>query len=97
MPLPESKRDKGYRPQSPDTEEASERYLFDRLRDLPPWRKAEMLSVATRSAAELAMAGLRQRHPAASAAELRNRFAALVLGREAAIEMFDWDPHREGW
>ena len=97
MPLHESKPSRGYRPQSPDTDEASERYLFDRLRGLPPWRKAEMISAATRAVADLAMAGLRQRHPAASAAELRNRFAALLLGREVSIEMFDWDPHREGW
>jgi len=97
MPLPNSKQHEGYRPQSPDTDEATERYLFERLRGLPPWRKAEMISAATRAAADLAMAGLRQRHPAASAAELRNRFAALVIGREASIEIFGWDPHREGW
>ena len=56
-----------------------------------------MLSAATRAASELAMAGLRQRHPTASAAELRKRFAALVLGREASITLFGWDPEREGW
>ena len=87
----------GYRPQSPDTDEATERYLFGRLRNLPTWRKAEMLSASTRAACDLAMAGLRQRHPAASDVELRKRFSALVLGREATIELFGWDPHREGW
>ena len=56
-----------------------------------------MLSAATRAVCELAMDGLRQRHPAASSAELRQRFAALRLGREASIELFGWDPHREGW
>ena len=97
MPLPEPRQPQGYRPQSPDTDEAAERYLFERLRNLPAWRKAEMLSAATRAACELAMAGLRQRHPAAADAELRKRFAALVLGRDVSIEMFGWDPHREGW
>jgi len=86
-----------YRPQSRDTNEAVERYLFDRLRALPPWRKAEMLSASTRSACDLAMAGIRQRHPAAAADELRKRYAALVLGREASIALFGWDPGREGW
>lgn len=56
-----------------------------------------MLSASTRAACELAMAGLRQRHPDGSDEELRKRFAALTLGREASIELFDWDPHREGW
>jgi hypothetical protein len=87
----------GYRPQSPDTEATAERYLFDRLRGLPPWRKAEMLSASTRAVYGLAMAGLRQRYPAAMEPELRRRYAALVLGREASIALFGWDPEREGW
>ena len=87
----------GYRPQSPDTDPTVERYLFDRLRNLPPWRKAEMLSASTRAAYGLAMAGLRQRYPAAKEPELRRRYAALVLGRDASIALFDWDPEREGW
>jgi hypothetical protein len=49
------------------------------------------------AACELAMAGLRQRHTLASAAELRKRFAALTLGREASIALFGRDPRREGW
>ena len=86
-----------YRAQSPDTDVVTERYLFDRLRRLPPWRKAEMLSASTRAAYDLAMAGLRQRHPAASIEELRKRYAALTLGRDVAVALFDWDPEREGW
>jgi hypothetical protein len=97
MPAPGATQPEGYRPQSPDTDEATERYLFERLRALPPWRKAEMLSASTRAACDLAMAGLRQRHPTATAAELRKRFAALVLGRDASILLFGWDPEREGW
>ncbi len=97
MPLPKTVQPNGYVPQSLDTDEATERYLFDRIRELPPWRKAEMLSASTRAACELAMAGLRQRHPDASNAELRKRFAALTLGRETSIELFGWDPQREGW
>lgn len=87
----------GYRPQSPDTDEVAERYLFERLRSLPAWRKAEMLSASTRAACDLALAGLRQRYPGAPEADLRKRYAALALGREASIELFDWDPEREGW
>ena len=95
--MPGSDQPAGYRPQSPDTDPAAERYLFDKLRNLPPWRKAEMISASTRAAFDLAMAGLRQRYPTAKEPELRRRYAALVLGREASIALFDWDPEREGW
>ena len=95
MPRPD--QSVGYRPQSPDTDPTAERYLFDRLRNLPPWRKAEMLSASTQAAYGLAMAGLRQRYPAASEPELRRRYAALVLGRDTSIALFGWDPEREGW
>jgi len=95
MPRPVQPR--GYRPQSSDTDADAERYLFDRLRSLPPWRKAEMLSAATRSAYGLAMTGLRQRYPSATETELRKRYAALVLGRDASMTLFGWDPEREGW
>lgn len=86
-----------YRPQSPDTDVAAERYLFERLRGLPPWRKAEMLSAATRAAYGLAMVGLRQRYPQGSESELRRRYAALVLGRDTSIALWGWDPEVEGW
>lgn len=50
MPTPPTTQPGDYRPQSPDTDEATERYLIERLRALPPWRKAEMLSASTRAA-----------------------------------------------
>jgi len=56
------------RSQSLDTDEKTERYLFDRPRRLPSWRKAEMLSSSTRAAYGLAMAGLRRRYPGGSVA-----------------------------
>lgn len=86
-----------YRPQSPDTDEATERYLFESLRALPMWRKAEMLTASTRAVYELALAGLRQRYPDATPPELRKRLSALTLGREATVTLFDWDPEIEGW
>jgi hypothetical protein len=56
-----------------------------------------MLSASTRSAFLLAMAGLRERYPDATEIELRKRYAALALGRETSMALFDWDPEREGW
>lgn len=42
----------------------------------------------------MAEAGLRARHPEASAEELRLRLAALRLGRRLMIRAFGWDPER---
>lgn len=95
--MPGPVNSESYRPQSPDTDVAAERYLHARLRGLPPWRKAEMLSASTRAAYDLAMAGVRERYPSATADEARKRYAALALGREASIALFGWDPEREGW
>jgi hypothetical protein len=93
-PAPESE---GYRTQSPDTDPDVERWLFDRLRALPPWKKAAILSAASRAAYGLAIVGLRLRYPRAEEAELRIRYAALTLGRDASLALHGWDPEREGW
>lgn len=52
---------------------------------------AERLEVAaslTSAVRELALAGLRQRHPAASDEEIRCRLAVLLYGREIAARAF---------
>jgi hypothetical protein len=82
----------GYRTQSPDTSYAAERFLFARLRELPAWRKIEMLCSLNRAARDLALTGLRRRHPHASESELRLRLAALRLDRETVIRACGWDP-----
>lgn len=90
-------RVEGYRTQAADTDPDAERWLFDRLRALAPWQKAAMLSAASRAAYGLAIAGLRLRYPQADEAELRKRYAALTLGRDASLALLGWDPEREGW
>ncbi len=57
---------------------------LDLLRDAPPWRKAHMLGQMYQTTKQLAMVGLRQRHPDASEADLRFRLAVLLLGPELA-------------
>ena len=58
------------------------------LRTAPPWRKMEMLAALNRSARSLALAGLRQRHPQASEAELRRLLADLLLGPDLARKIY---------
>ena len=71
-----------YRTQSTDTSVDVERLLFARLRELRPWQKADLLRALNRSVRELALAGLRSRHPGASDAELHLRLAEQILGRD---------------
>jgi len=53
----------------------------------PHQRLAQAVSL-TRMVRELAAAGIRQRHPTASDAEIRRRLAARIYGREAARRLF---------
>jgi hypothetical protein len=68
----------------PDTSPETERVLFTLLREMPPWRKVELVAQLNQTVRELALTGLRERYPAASPAELQRRLADLVLGTELA-------------
>ena len=67
------------RTQSSDTSPEAERVLIELLRQAPAWRKLQLpdhMSAATR---QLGWAGIRSRHPNATPAEWRRRFAAGFL------------------
>jgi hypothetical protein len=85
-----------YRCQSEDTAPAAERLLIEGFRNMPPWRKAEIVTSLTRTAGEMSLAGLRARHPRATPHDLRLRLAALRLGRDTMIRAFGWDPDKGG-
>ena len=51
-------------------------------------RRLELAAGLSEGTRELAMAGLRQRYPAADAAELRRRLAELLYGRAVAERAF---------
>jgi len=80
-----------------DTDEATEQVYLQMLREAPPWRKAIMVDALTRACQELAAAGIRRRHPDASAEDTRMRVAALWLGRELMMRVFGWDPEIRGY
>jgi hypothetical protein len=68
----------------PDTSPEAERLLLELLRRAPIQRKLEMLDQMNRAARELAMMGLRARHPNATEAQLQRLMADLLLGPELA-------------
>jgi hypothetical protein len=80
-----------------DTDEATEQVYLKLLREAPPWRKAAMITSLTRACQELAVAGIRMRHPNESEQEIRMRLAALWLDRELLMRVFHWDPAHEGY
>jgi len=75
-----------------DTSPEADALLFRPWRETPGWRKWEMMEALNRSARELALAGLRRRHPAATSEELRRRLATLLLGPELAAEVYGPGP-----
>jgi hypothetical protein len=68
----------------PDTPPETERVLFAMLRQMPPWRKVELVVQLNQTVRELALVGLRKRYPTASPVELHRRLADIVLGTELA-------------
>jgi len=85
-----------YRAQSEDTDVDVDRFLVDLWRRAPAWKKAEMVTRLCRAAEDLALVGLRSRHPSAPLEEIRLRLASLRLDRETMIEVYDWDPLLRG-
>lgn len=71
-----------------DTTAEVDALLFQMCRETPGWRKLELLSEMNQAARQLALAGLRRRHPNASTSELQRLLADLLLGTELAAQVF---------
>ena len=85
------------RTQSPDTDPAVEERQIEVWRRMTPAEKLHIVSELVRASEELALAGIRQRHPGATGRELELRLAALRLDRDLMLRWLDWDPEREGY
>ena len=77
---------------SPDTSPQIERIQIERLRHMPVWRKLALVGEMNRAVRDLALAGLRQRHPNDSPAQRRRRLAGLLLGEELATRVYGPGP-----
>ncbi len=78
-----------------DTHPEAEQVLMDLFRNASPARKMALVLSANRTARELALTGLRERHPAASPAQLRRRLADLWLGPQLAAKAYGPLPDHE--
>ena len=72
----------------PDTPPETERVLFAMLREMPPWRKLEMVAQLNQAGRELALVGLKMRYPEATQDELLRRLADILLGGEVAARVY---------
>lgn len=73
---------------SRDTSPEIERFQIARVRQMPSWRKMELVSDMNETLRMLALAGLRRRHPSDTRAQRRRRLADLLLGPELAVRVY---------
>jgi hypothetical protein len=81
----------GYMTQSSDTSLEAERWLIERYRAMTPAQKIHMFRELSRASQELALAGIRERHPDAGDDELRMRVASTRLPASIMSTVFGWD------
>ena len=71
-----------------DTSPEAEAVLFQLLRETPGWRTWQMMDDMTRTVRQIALAGLRSRHPDASDEEIKRRLADILLGEKLAAKVY---------
>jgi hypothetical protein len=71
-----------------DTDSVIEARQIERWRTMTPEEKLHAMSAASADVRELAMAGLRFRHPSASEREIFLRSAILTIGGENAVKVY---------
>lgn len=80
--------DSSRRTLSRDTSSDAEAVQIEIFRRMSARRKLELVAEANRTARDLALAGLRRRHPDAGPAELFRRLMDLMLGEDLAAQVY---------
>jgi hypothetical protein len=75
-----------------DTSPAQQERYFERLRQLTPLERLQIVSRLNRGVRRMAMAGIRLRHPNANEDEVRVRLVVRLYGRAAAERLFGQVP-----
>ncbi len=71
-----------------DTHPEIERIQIQLIRQLPPWRKLELVAQLNRTVRTLAISGLEKRHPDLGPEKIRRLLADLLLGEELALKVY---------
>ena len=75
-------------PLSADTPRHVREIQIELLNRMPTWRKLQLVDDLNRTVKQLALAGLRERHPGDSPELLQRRLADLLLGPELAATVY---------
>jgi DNA-binding HxlR family transcriptional regulator len=75
-----------------DTSPSADARYHELLRALPPERRLETAMKLSRAVRELAISGIRQRHPDADEREVRVRLAVRLYGSDVATRLFGTVP-----
>jgi hypothetical protein len=79
-----------------DTDPIVAERLLVRYRAMSPSEKAQHVGALNAAVRGAALAGIRQRHPAATHREQQLYLAALLLGDDLVRAAFGWDPEVQG-
>ncbi|MBI2214426.1 MAG: hypothetical protein HYU52_12340 [Acidobacteria bacterium] len=82
----------GYTPQARDTSEKIDRMQFELWRRMSLQERVELFRSFNDSVQEMALIGIRMRHPNASERETFLRLASMRLDRDTMIRVYGWDP-----
>ena len=74
---------------SADTHSKMEALQIQIIRHMPAWEKLSIVDDLNETVRTLAICGIRQRHPAATPAEVHRMLAGLVLGEGLAHKVYD--------
>ena len=75
-----------------DTSPQADARYHELLRRMPPEKRLEAAMRLSQAVRELALAGIRARHPGADEKELRVRLAVRLYGRDCAWRLFGHVP-----
>lgn len=83
-----SKRPPTWREMNADTDPKIEELQFKLLREMPSWRKLEIVGEMNKAVLDLALLGLKERYPDASPDQIRRILADKILGKDLALKAY---------
>lgn len=87
-PVQQRRQPPSWREMNADTDPKIEELQFDSLRQMPPWRKLELVADMNKTLLMLAETGLKGRHPDATPEQIRRILADKLLGKELALRVY---------
>ena len=79
-----------------DTDPAIDARRIEGLRRMSPAQRLALASAWTHDDRQLALAGIRSRHPGISQREAMLRLAAMTVDRATLVRAFGWSPEQAG-